>query len=108
MKMQNVVGTRNTPSSSHSSILSNVKQLLELDDVLPLLLLNLVAVVFLECVDAKPRDSRVQWVVLLDLPSVHGLVGTLNLDSHSGLAGFGDWNLLVFALDRCPADSALA
>jgi hypothetical protein len=45
---------------------------------------------------------RVQSVFLFQMAAVHGLVGTLNLDSDGGLALLADLDGLVITLNGCP------
>lgn len=84
------------------SSLWNVKHRLQLLDQCPLLHRHVRPVELLQRVDARPRDGRVQRVLLLQVPSVHGLVLALDLDRHGGLAPFADLDGLVVAFDGYP------
>ncbi len=80
--------------------LENVKQGLQLDDELPLVVGDILAVELLEAVDGGARDEAVEHVLLLELAAVGGLVAAhLYLDGHGGLALLADGDLLVVALD---------
>lgn len=85
-----------TKKKKHSH---DVEQALQLLHERPLLVADLGAVELLERVDALPRDHRVQRVLLLEVPAVHGLVGPFDLDGHRRLAALADGDLLVVALD---------
>lgn len=80
----------------------NVEDGLELLDQSPLLHSDLSPVELLQGVDTGTRDVRVQLVSLLQLTTVHGLVGALNLDGNGGLALLADCDGLVVTLDGCP------
>lgn len=82
--------------------LGDVEQRLELDNELPLVVGDVLAVELLEAVDGCPRDGAVQRVRLLELPPVRRLVPAhLDLDRNRGLALLADWDLLVLSLDGC-------
>lgn len=79
----------------------DVEEGLELDDELPLVVGDFLAVVFLQTVDTGTGDLAVQGVLLLEVTAVGGLVTAhFNLDSDGGLALFADRDLLVVSLDR--------
>jgi hypothetical protein len=86
-------------SPSTSSALRNIQQLLQLDNQLPLILANIAPKELLERVDALAAHKRVQRVVLLEMATVHGLIGSFDLNSDRGLALLADGDLLVVALD---------
>lgn len=80
--------------------LLNIEQPLQLlGDQSPLVTLNLVAVELLQTVDTGTADLAVQRVLLLELPTVHGLIGAFDLDGDGRLALLADGDLLVVALD---------
>ena len=80
--------------------LRNVEEGLELDDELPLVVGNFLAVVLLETIDTSTRDLGVKGVFLLQMTAVGGLVTAhFNLDGHGGLTLFADGDLLVITLD---------
>lgn len=80
--------------------LMDVEERLELDDELPLVVGNLLAIELLERVDGGTGDERVQSVSLFKLAAVRGLRAThLDLDGHGRLALLADGNLLVVTFD---------
>lgn len=84
------------PSPPH---LRNIKQLLHLDQQLPLLLTNIAAKELLERINTLSTNRTIQRVVLLQVATVHGLIGPFDLDRDGRLALFADLDLLVVALD---------
>lgn len=84
----------------HQICLVDVKQRLQLDNELPLLVRDILAVKLLEAVDAGTADETVQRILLFELATVRGLVAAhFDLDGHGRLALFADRDLLVFSLD---------
>jgi hypothetical protein len=80
--------------------LLDIKQLLQLDNKLPLILTNVVPEELLECVDTLTANCRVQRIVFFQVATIHGLVSTFDFDSNGRLALFAYLDLLVVALDR--------
>lgn len=80
--------------------LHDIKNRLQLDNQLPLVVGHLIPIELLERVDAGARNVRVEHVLLLEVATVGGLVrARLDLDGHRRLTLFADWHLLVVALD---------
>jgi hypothetical protein len=80
--------------------LVDIKQRLQLDDQLPLLVGNILAVKLLETVDTGARDHTVEAVRLLEVAAVNGLVTAhFDLDGNRGLSLLADGELLVVTLD---------
>ena len=78
----------------------NVKEGLELDDELPLVVGDLLAVELLETVDALAGDLAVERVLLFEMAAVGGLVAAhFDLDGDRRLTLFAYWNLLVISLN---------
>nr|POE67125.1 hypothetical protein CFP56_72683 [Quercus suber] len=74
----------------------------------PFVLVDFVAVEFLQRVDALAGDVRVQGVLLLELTAVQRLVGTFDLDRDRRLALFAERDLFVIAFDgRATRDSSV-
>jgi len=81
----------------------NIEHGLQLDDKLPLIITDLLAIELFKTVDAGARDGAVQHVVLLKLAAVRWLVAThLNLDGYGGLALLANLDLLMLTLDGSP------
>lgn len=81
------------------SVLVDVEQRLQLLDQRPLVHADVGAVELLQHVNALARNQTVQHILLLELATVRGLVGRLDLDGHRRLAALAEWYLLVVALD---------
>ena len=90
------VNTSLPPLPAH---LWDVEQSLQLLHERPFLIADVGAIVLLQGVDALPRDQTVQHVLFLEVPAVHGLVGSFDLDGDGRLAFFADGDLFVVALD---------
>lgn len=83
------------------SIDLDVEEGLELDDELPLVVGDVLAVVLLQAVDTGTGDLAIQGVLLLEVTAVGGLVTAhFNLDGDGGLTLFADGDLLVVSLNR--------
>ena len=78
-----------------------------LGDEIPFLLADFVSEKLLEAVDTLAGNERVDGVEvrLVELATVHGLVGTFDLDGDRGLSLFADGDLFVFTLNRDTVDS---
>jgi hypothetical protein len=83
--------------------LGNVKHGLQLDDQLPLVVADVIAVEILEAVDAGTRDLAEELIRLLELAAVRWLVAArFDLDGYRRLALLAYLDLLVLSLDRRP------
>lgn len=82
-----------------STKLRNFEDRLELLDQSPFVHRDLWTVEFLQCVDARARDMRVQRVLLFEMTAVQRLVIPFNLDRDGGLALLADGDCLVLAFD---------
>ena len=87
-------------SNTRGTNLRDIKERLELLDQQPLVITNVRPVEFLQGVDARAANQRVQRVFFFQVATVGRLVRThLDLDGHGGLALFANLDLLVVALD---------
>lgn len=88
--------------AGHDAALVDVKQRLQLDNEMPLVVRHVSAVVLLQRVNTSARNETVQRVGLLKLAAVGRLAAAhFNLDGNRGLSLFADGDLLVFAFNRC-------
>lgn len=79
--------------------LRNFEDGLELLDQSPFVHRDLWTVEFLQGVDARARDVRVQRVLLLEMTAIQRLVVSFDLDRDGGLALLADGDCLVLAFD---------
>jgi hypothetical protein len=79
--------------------LRDIEQFLQIDNVLPFIILDFVAVELLQGVNTQSGDLRIQRVCLLKLPAVQRLIWPFKLDSDRGLSCFAIWNFLVITFD---------
>lgn len=84
------------PPQTHSR---NIKKYLQLLNQQPLLLADIVAIIFLQRIYTLPADQGVQNVFLVQLAAVERLVGAFDLNGYGGLSFFADGDLFVVALD---------
>lgn len=83
--------------------LRDVKDRLQLNNQLPLVVGYVLPVEFLQTVNGGTRDLTVQQVRLLELSAVGRLMAAhFNLDGDGGLALLAHVDLFVFTFDRCP------
>jgi hypothetical protein len=81
--------------------LGNVKHGLQLDDKLPLVVADVLAVEVLEAVDAGTRDLAEELVGLLELAAICGLVAPrLNLDGYRRLTLLAYLDLFMLSFNR--------
>ena len=65
---------------------------------------DISTVELLQCVDTGTRDVRDQLILLLEMTSVHGLVGALDLDGDGRLTTLANGDGLVIALNGGTVD----
>lgn len=73
-KRPNILHDYHKHRSYRTTFLADVEERLQLDDELPLVVGDLLAVEFLQAVDALAGDLAVKGVLLLEMAAVGGLV----------------------------------
>ena len=79
----------------------NIEERLEPLDHGPFFVRDFGAVELLQSIDTGTGDLRVEKILLFELATIHGLVGTLDLDGNRGLTLLADRDGLVVTLNRC-------
>lgn len=83
------------------STTSNVKERLQLDNQLPLIVGHVFTVILLQSVNTSSRDLAVEKIGFFQVSTVYGLVTShLDLDGDRGLTLFANLDLLVVSLNR--------
>ena len=90
-----------SPDKLRCRYLHDIELLLELHNQLPFILADIIPVEFLQCVNALSRDGRVERVLLFQVATIHGLVGTLDLNRHGRLSLLAHSDGLVITFNRC-------
>lgn len=83
----------------------NLEHRFELLDESPFVHRDIGAEEFLQRVDTRARDVRVQHVRFFEVTAIQGLVVSFDLDSHGRLALLADRDGLVLALDGYTSNS---